>query len=134
MLQQIYSSTSCLPGSGEDLERGVTEIISRSFPKNRRRGVTGILLHAGDRFLQLLEGPVAGIEEAMGYIACDSRHRDVEIISKAVIDHYSLPYSPMECAGLGGELPPAIRDALVRDGEFARASDRVDPIRDYLLS
>lgn len=134
MLQLIYSSMSCLPESGEALEQGVTEIISQSFPKNQRNNVTGILLHADGQFFQLLEGPAEGIEFTMGYIARDTRHRDVQIISQAPIDHYSLPYSPIACAGLGESLPVDVRDALADIQDSTNRDQTGAVIREYLLS
>ncbi|MEE4203170.1 MAG: BLUF domain-containing protein [Halieaceae bacterium] len=133
MIQLIYSSVSCLKEAGENIEHGVTRVISQSFINNKRRGVTGILLHANGLFLQLLEGPDAAIEEAMGYIARDQRHKDVCVISKRPVDYYSLPYSPMASAGINESLPADVTRAIAAARSDA-PGNAAKVVRDYLLS
>lgn len=49
---------------------------------NGPAAVTGVLFHAGGRFLQWLEGPADAVEAVMARILVDGRHRDVELLSK----------------------------------------------------
>lgn len=48
---------------------------------NRRAGITGLLLHHGHRFMQLLEGPRTRVEPLFARIAEDARHSDVTVES-----------------------------------------------------
>lgn len=137
MIQLLYSSVSVLDERGALGEQGVTQIISQSYLNNMRRGVTGILLHGDGLFLQLLEGSTEAIEEAMQYIAIDRRHRNVRILAKRAIDYYSLPYSPMACAGFMAKIPHEIRQLVANTASSDDrdvANQTADRIRDYLLS
>jgi hypothetical protein len=67
--------------SADDL-RGLLE---HARDKNARLGITGILLHRGDSFFQILEG---GEEEVRGLyetIAADKRHQRVEIVTEGPV-------------------------------------------------
>lgn len=74
----IYRSVcadACLPN--EDLR----QLITRSAEHNRAAGITGLLLLSGDRFLQVLEGPSAPVNQLFGRIMRDPRHHEIELIA-----------------------------------------------------
>ena len=48
--------------------------------KNAVRRVTGLLVHQGGRFLQIVEGPEGEIEALWQAIQRDSRHFDIELL------------------------------------------------------
>lgn len=55
-------------------------IMQQSKLHNPDRGITGILCHGGDLFMQVLEGGRAQVNELYGHIVRDTRHRDVVIL------------------------------------------------------
>jgi hypothetical protein len=53
----------------------IDDILAASRRNNRRDRITGLLLHDGRRFLQVLEGTVPSVEAAYARILKDTRHR-----------------------------------------------------------
>jgi hypothetical protein len=60
----------------------IEAILASSRKHNPQRGITGILCHGGDVFLQVLEGGRDAVNALYNQITSDSRHQD------AVILHY----------------------------------------------
>jgi hypothetical protein len=74
--QMIY--TSC---PGESLTpQALHDLMDRSRLNNARHGITGILLHTEDQFMQVVEGPQDAVDRLMERILKDPRHEDVRII------------------------------------------------------
>ncbi|MCQ0989667.1 BLUF domain-containing protein [Jiella marina] len=57
----------------------VRAIAEAARERNRDLEVTGLLVHEFGRFIQLLEGPIASLEELMVDIIRDPRHSDIRI-------------------------------------------------------
>jgi Sensors of blue-light using FAD len=72
----IYASTARDPQSYTDL----TDILRAASPRNRDRSISGLLVLAGEHFLQVLEGERASINRLYARIAVDSRHFDPIIV------------------------------------------------------
>ena len=51
---------------------------------NARNGVTGMLIHDGDRFIQVLEAAPATIDSLFARILRDTRHHAVEVVELAI--------------------------------------------------
>jgi methanogenic corrinoid protein MtbC1 len=75
-----YQSRAKRRPSSEDLDHLVQEARER----NRRHGVTGMLVHEGDRFFQWLEGPGVALESLWSAIKRDDRHSDIELLGEGV--------------------------------------------------
>ena len=76
ILQWVYVSTAS-EESSERLDReGLTALLKQSRSRNEELGVTGVLLHADARFMQIIEGSRASIELLSEVIMKDSRHKD----------------------------------------------------------
>ena len=81
MRQLTYISTS--RGSGK--RSLLAEIEAQSQRRNALVGITGMLLFDGVRFLQVLEGDAAALDETYARIKADPRHyalvklRDIDI-------------------------------------------------------
>ncbi len=58
---------------------------------NEEVGITGMLLHSGGRFIQLLEGDDDEVGTTFASIAGDERHRDVRIVLDATVDERMFP-------------------------------------------
>jgi hypothetical protein len=93
---------------------------------NERRGLSGVLLRADDRLLQVLEGPTWKLVAAFDTIRRDVRHGAVEVIDERSIPQVTFPNWPMRyfddrdvrkalrqmTATAGGTLPTPIQTAL----------------------
>lgn len=55
-------------------------ILAQARAHNPALGVTGILCHCGDNFMQVLEGGRDAVNQLYGRIARDPRHRDVAVL------------------------------------------------------
>ncbi len=75
-----YQSRTSTFRSEEDLE----ELLSDARERNRRLGVTGMLVHEGERFYQWLEGPREALNALWTSISRDARHEDVELLGEGV--------------------------------------------------
>ena len=75
-----YQSRAKRRPSSDDLDRLVDEARER----NRQFGVTGMLVHEGDRFFQWLEGPGTALEGLWSSIKDDERHCDIELLGEGV--------------------------------------------------
>ncbi len=60
-------------------------------------GVTGAMLFDGARFLQYIEGPVDGIEGAIGRIRASSDHERLHMLGDSVIETRRFPAWDMSC-------------------------------------
>jgi hypothetical protein len=82
MYQLVYVSSSSWQMAGGDLN----EILDVSRERNRRLGVTGILLHLDHGFLQVLEGPEDAVLETFARIQRDRRHIGVRVLVQREAD------------------------------------------------
>jgi len=71
----VYTSRLA-PGLTSDR---VEYVLQEAVQHNRLAGVTGILVHDGDRVIQYLEGPDDGLRSAMGRIENATSH--VELVT-----------------------------------------------------
>jgi hypothetical protein len=76
----IYVSRNALPGSADQIEDAIAAILATARRNNARAGVTGALLYNPDCFAQVLEGESSGVQATYARIACDSRHRQTEVL------------------------------------------------------
>jgi hypothetical protein len=65
----------------ETLADGVVEpILVQARRNNPELGITGVLCHGGDLFLQVLEGGRAAVNTLYNRIVCDRRHQAVTLL------------------------------------------------------
>lgn len=81
MIQLCYISTARPQVGWEDVET----ILAQSRRNNRGVRVTGLLLFNGKRFLQVLEGVPALVEETYARIGADPRHFALVKLSERTI-------------------------------------------------
>jgi DNA-binding response OmpR family regulator len=55
-------------------------MCARFAAANARLGVTGVLAYAGERFLEVVEGPEAAVEVLMRRIEADPRHARMQVV------------------------------------------------------
>lgn len=58
----------------------IDAILAQSRTRNPTQGITGILCHGGDVFMQVLEGGRDAVNRLYGSIVRDSRHHDVTLL------------------------------------------------------
>lgn len=78
MFTMVYRSTAVVPFTEADLD----DLVAGCRTKNRKLGLTGILLHEHGRFIQALEGPEYMVRELMQTIAADPRHEQIEVLAE----------------------------------------------------
>ena len=76
MIRLLYASHAAQPLTPALMEG----ILISSRKNNIERGITGILCHSGDYFLQVLEGGRGPVNALYNTIAQDSRHDQVTIL------------------------------------------------------
>jgi hypothetical protein len=79
----------------------LVDLAAKSSVNNKNRGVTGILLRAGNHFIQILEGPNDMVHRLVNKIRGDFRHTDLRIIYEESIENRrfgesSMKYLPIE--------------------------------------
>ncbi|HUN92407.1 MAG TPA: BLUF domain-containing protein [Burkholderiaceae bacterium] len=77
MLVRLLYASRIAPGAGAD---AIESILAHSRRHNPEFGITGILCHGGDVFIQVLEGGREPVNRLYGQIARDGRHRDVTLL------------------------------------------------------
>ena len=83
MIQLAYVSSTYILLSAED----IASILVVSREKNRRLGITGMLLYKGGNVLQILEGEKDKVVELFDVIRKDKRHGGViELYQKKVTE------------------------------------------------
>lgn len=69
------SSLRCTPAD-------IDEIVGQSKTRNAACGLTGVLVHDGSHFLQLLEGPWSAAADTLLRIVGDPRHTEITILAR----------------------------------------------------
>lgn len=81
----------------------VQNIVDRARINNMRLQLSGMLAFDSGHFLQVLEGPRAGLSELYGRIAADPRHRHIELLEVAPVherrfSRWSMGFAPADAA------------------------------------
>ncbi|WP_119154595.1 BLUF domain-containing protein [Caldimonas tepidiphila] len=76
MIRLLYASRAAQPLSPEAID----SILAQSRAHNPALGITGILCHSGDLFLQVLEGGREAVNGLYNEIVRDERHLDVQLL------------------------------------------------------
>ena len=93
---------------------------------NEARGITGVLMRADRRFLQIIEGPTWKVGATFEKIRRDLRHVGAEVVDERMISQRAFPAWPMRyfdnddiakavrvmTAEAGGTLPLPIAEAM----------------------
>ena len=81
MIQLVYASAATKPFSPEALKL----LLTKARARNATFQVTGMLLYHNGSFLQVLEGPEAGVDRILASILKDPRHTTARTLSRASI-------------------------------------------------
>lgn len=82
LVRLLYASRANKPLAPDTIET----ILSSSRKNNLALGVTGLLCHSGDIFMQLLEGGRDAVNQLYTRIANDPRHGNVILLDYEEID------------------------------------------------
>jgi len=78
----VYRSRSVAPLPGPALQH----LIQTARSRNQAEAITGVVLYDNTHFFQWLEGPLEGVERVMHSIHNDTRHTDLEILTRGNSD------------------------------------------------
>jgi len=87
MFQLVYASAACVPFSSEHLQL----LLIKARNTNAIEKVTGMLLYHSGSFLQVLEGPPAGVDRIFAAIERDPRHHRIEVRLRQVSERREFP-------------------------------------------
>jgi hypothetical protein len=76
LIRLLYASRASGPVTAEVVD----SIVAQSRAHNPALGITGILCHGGEIFMQVLEGGRGPVNELYNSIVRDARHRDVVML------------------------------------------------------
>lgn len=137
LFQLVYESTEARSMTEADLRA----LLRKARAKNDKLGVTGLLLYAQGRFLQVLEGPESAVRRLYATIQEDPRHINVETLLTTPTDERTFPNWEMGLERPGafvnldglssflqsGDLPPAaepITEVLEALEQFRRSTSQ----------
>ncbi|TCD06693.1 BLUF domain-containing protein [Erythrobacteraceae bacterium CFH 75059] len=95
MRQMVYTSRAVRSLDQAD----IFAIVQQSAHNNLARDVTGFLIYADDRFLQLIEGEHAVIGDLLAIISADPRHTQINVAVDVPIAERSFPRWRMHRVG-----------------------------------
>lgn len=100
----VYSSTATQPFEPDSLQK----LLQHSRHNNDNKGLTGMLLYRGGRFIQVLEGPENTVRDVVETIRSDPRHTNMRILLREPIEHRNFPDWTMgyEPIGVPANTPP----------------------------
>ena len=123
--QIVY--TSVLTADAASHDDVLREIARTSQRNNAHVGVTGALLVAGNRVVQLLEGDEAAVREVLARIEADGRHTDIQRLTEVPEGKPSFAQWSMGVRRVAAESPTAeALDALLRAYQSAFRFDLQD--------
>ena len=76
LVRLLYASRPTTPVTDELL----SAILARSHDRNPAQGITGVLCHTTDLFVQVLEGGREPVNALYRSIVVDPRHREVQVL------------------------------------------------------
>ena len=119
-----YTSLANLDLTADDLH----DIHRTAREHNAIDGITGLLVFNGNRFLQIVEGVPAAIDELVERLRRDARHSGLEIRDERKIEARSFPDWSMELVRVSASYFEAKETVLDRLPEAV-----ADPVRDRVI-
>ena len=101
--QILYCSRNCIRGSSAEMAGEVSSILASAHRNNRNAGVTGGLFFNTVFFAQVLEGPLAAVEQIFEQIQRDPRHSDLTVLQSRHVEVRDFPVWSMAYAGAASE-------------------------------
>ena len=89
MIRLLYTSASRIQKN--DPDQSLIKILDASYRNNPAVGITGLLMHGGGLFMQVLEGPDAEVFRLYVKLLDDPRHTDCKVILLTPIEKRMFP-------------------------------------------
>ncbi len=114
-------------------------ILMEARSSNQRNEITGVLIFAEGRFLQVIEGKAKAVESIMTGISLDPRHEEIRILHEGVIESRSFPNwlmayltsSQKELADWAGLRSTATLDEVLNELQ-ASSGSQADLLRHFM--
>jgi hypothetical protein len=129
----LYCSRNRIESSAERQQEEIRTILASSRRNNSVCGITGALLFNTALFAQVLEGPLAKVEETFERIQRDLRHDDVVVLENAIIPGRDFPEWSMAFAGIDQKESAAFADFNM-ENILSNPSASANGVRDLLRS
>ncbi len=128
LVELVYTSEIAADVTSEDIHH----MIEQARIKNRRHGISGLLIHAPPYFIQLLEGKSDEVIETFSRIQQDHRHHSVHVLHVGPISRRSFPEWDMGLMETSGDWQLDFRrfEQVIRRGE-GRVSKGVEGIEQF---
>ncbi len=75
-----YISKNVIPGTHQEVDSQLADILASARKNNKALNVTGALLYSGGYFCQVLEGEEDTLEDLFETIQMDNRHGNVTVL------------------------------------------------------
>lgn len=89
--------------------QAISELLGVSQRNNARDGLTGALAVNDGWFLQVIEGPATGLDRLLRRLAEDSRHTDLEVLSRRPVSGRLFPDWSMVAARITPDVGPQLK-------------------------
>ena len=123
LLRLVYISTATSKVDGEALNA----ILATSGERNRQSGITGMLCAGSEHYMQVLEGPADTVMKLYLRIMDDSRHRDLTLLSVALVAERLFAHWAMAHIE-GSARSPVLHEILLGEHCAAPRNDRAAAI------
>jgi hypothetical protein len=120
----MYQSRAVAPLSEPDLHR----LIAASQARNRKEGVTGLLIYDQGRFMQWLEGPTQGVGRVWQSISQDRRHTDIALLGESTVPVRCFGGSAMALGKRRADGEGQAQGAVKRLGEFGLPAELIETL------
>ena len=111
--QLIYLSESVSPVASA---LAMSDILAVARPNNARDDITGALTATNGRFIQIVEGPAAALDDLMRRLASDTRHRVIEVLERRSVAARGFPTWDMVSPRLMAEEMTALDALMASEG------------------
>lgn len=109
LCQIAYVSRATAP---MDLVQNIAGILGVSQRNNWRDGITGALVYADGRFVQVVEGRPGSVERLLARVAADPRHADVEVVLRRPLAERGFADWSMAMPRITPDAEPLMREAV----------------------
>ncbi|WP_429911816.1 BLUF domain-containing protein [Glycocaulis sp.] len=120
----VYISAVAIARGQGHFRSELADIMAACERYNPRAGITGVLVYDRGRFIQMLEGPKAAVEDIYARICNDTRHAEVTLLlnepaSERLFDDWAMAFAN------AGDAPLPVKASsgwveLDRDGLLSR--------------
>jgi hypothetical protein len=113
-IRLLYYSKANIPGSADERAEEYSRILASARRNNALVDISGALMVSGNRFAQVLEGPLDAVMRTFEKIKRDERHRYVTILKMSKMDQRMFGSWAMGAVGsrAGEILPISAQDCL----------------------